>query len=269
MRILFIADLVGEDAIDLVLDLLPQIKNRYRIDFTVANAENADKGKGIIAKQVTRLKENGIDCLTSGNHIWQPKKREVLVKFAGYLLRPLNYPAGNIGLGSSIFRLDNGLKIAVLNLQGRSFMNAIDCPFRTGEKEIKKLRSETSIILVDFHAEATAEKQALAWYLDGKVSAIVGTHTHVQTADERIFPNGTGYISDAGMCGPMDSVIGMNIEKAIERFIYQTHVYYAIANKNIYFNGVIIDVDENSGKTREIFRLNFNKAGFNNESKIN
>ena len=269
MRVLFIADLVGEDAIDLVLDLLPQIINTHKIDFTIANAENADKGKGITSKQVLRLKENGINCLTSGNHIWDPRKRDVLVQFAGYILRPLNYPAGNIGLGSSVFKLDNGYKIGVLNLQGRSFMNTIDCPFRTGEKEIKKIGSETPIIFVDFHAEATAEKQALAWYLDGKVSTVIGTHTHVQTADERIFPKGTGYLTDAGMCGPLDSVIGMNIEKAIERFIHQTHVYYAMAKHNIHFNGVVVDIDNDNGKTKQIYRLSFNKAGFKNESTIN
>jgi metallophosphoesterase (TIGR00282 family) len=269
MRVLFIADLVGEDAIDLVLDLLPQIVNTHKIDFVIANAENADKGKGITAKQVLRLKENGVDCLTSGNHIWDPRKRDVLVKYAGYILRPLNYPAGNIGLGSSIFKLDNGTRIGVLNLQGRSFMNTIDCPFRTSEKELKKLRSETPVIFVDFHAEATAEKQALAWYLDGKVSAVIGTHTHVQTADERILPKGTGYITDAGMCGPLDSVIGMNIEKAIERFIYQTHVYYSMAKHNIHFNGVVVDINSDNGKTRHIYRLSFNKAGFKNESTIN
>jgi metallophosphoesterase (TIGR00282 family) len=265
MRVLFIADLVGDEAIDLVLDLLPLIRNRFHIDFTIANAENANKGKGVTPEHVARLKENKINCLTSGNHIWNTRKKETLIENADYLLRPLNYPEGNLGAGSAIFSLDGNIKIAVLNLQGRSFMSTIDCPFRKGEKEIRKLRSETPIIIVDFHAEATAEKQALAWYFDGQVSAVIGTHTHVQTADERILPKGTAYISDAGMCGPMDSVIGMDIQKAIDRFILQTHVYYAMARGNIYFNGVVVDVDERNGRAKDIFRLNFNKAGFKNE----
>ena len=266
MRILFVADLVGENAIDLVLDLLPRVKRKYAIDFVIANAENADKGKGITAKQVQRLKENGIDCLTSGNHIWEPRKRDVLRQFEGYLLRPLNYPPGNLGVGSAVVTARNGLKVGVLNLQGRSFMFPLDCPFRLGEEEIRKLRRHTPIIIVDFHAEATAEKQALAWYLDGRVSAVIGTHTHVQTADERILPNGTAYITDAGMTGPFDSVIGMDTQKAIQRFIMQSHVYYAIAKENIRFNGVVIEVDDANGKARKIFRLNFNKSEFSNES---
>lgn len=266
MRILFIADLVGEDAIDLVLDLLPRIKNSFGIDFTIANAENADKGKGVTPQIVARLKENNINCLTSGNHIWNTRKKETLIENANFLLRPLNYPEGNLGTGSAIFAIANNIKIAVLNLQGRSFMSAIDCPFRTGEKEIRRLRSETPNIIIDFHAEATAEKQALGWYFDGRVSAVIGTHTHVQTADERILPKGTAYITDAGMCGPMDSVIGMDVEKAIKRFVLQTHVYYAMAKENIYFNGVVVEIDERIGRARDIFRLNFNKAGFKDES---
>jgi metallophosphoesterase (TIGR00282 family) len=265
MRVLFIADIVGDEAVDMVLDLLPLIKNRYHIDFTIANAENADKGKGVTQRQIARLRENKIDCLTSGNHIWNPKKKEILIDNAGYLLRPLNYPEGNVGIGSTVFTVAGENKIAVLNLQGRSFMNAINCPFRTGEKEIRRLRNETHSIIVDFHAEATAEKQALAWYFDGQVSAVIGTHTHVQTADERIFPKGTAFISDAGMCGPMDSVIGMDTQKAIERFILQSHVYYAMAKGNLNFNGVVVDIDERNGRAKDIFRLNFNKAGFKNE----
>lgn len=269
MRILFIADIVGEDALDLVLDLLPQIKLKFAIDFTIANGENVDKGKGITQKQIARMRENKIDCLTSGNHVWNPKKKEILIDNRNYLLRPLNYPDGNVGVGSAIFTLDGGNKIAVLNLQGRSFMYSIDCPFRTAERELRKLRSETSNIIIDFHAEATAEKQALAWHLDGQVSAVIGTHTHVQTADERILPKGTAYITDAGMCGPIDSVIGMDISKAIERFILQSQVYYTMAKGVAYFNGVVVDIDERTGRAKDIFRLNFNKAGFKNEGKAN
>ncbi len=262
MNILFIADIVGEDAIEFILDILPRIRNRYEIDFVIANAENADKGKGIIPRQVEKLKNGGVHCLTSGNHIWEPRKKDVLIKYAGYLLRPLNYPEGNIGVGSTIVQAPNGKKVAVLNVQGRSFMYPINCPFTTAQKEIRRLRSETNIIIVDFHAEATAEKQAMGWHLDGKVSAVIGTHTHVQTADERILPRGTAYITDAGMCGPFDSVIGMDIRKAVDRFILQTHIYYAIAKENIRFNGVVVQIDETSGKASGIFRLNFDKKEF-------
>ncbi len=267
MRILFIADLVGDDAVALVVDLLPRMKNYYGVDFTIVNGENAHQGKGMIPKQVERLKRIGVDCLTSGNHIWDPRKRDVLERYSGYLLRPLNYPDGNVGLGSKVFKMENGTKIAVMSLQGRSFMFTIDCPFRIAEKEIRRLRSEASIIFIDFHAEATAEKQALAWHLDGKAAAIVGTHTHVQTADERILPNGTAFLTDAGMTGPVDSVIGMDTQKAINRFILQSHIYYAISKStNIRLNGVLIDVDENTGKAQKIQRVNFNKTEFGDES---
>jgi metallophosphoesterase (TIGR00282 family) len=266
MRILFVADIVGEEALDFVADLLPRIKNHYNIEFTIVNGENADKGKGITARQVKRLQEIGVDCITSGNHVWDQRKKDVLVQYAGYILRPFNYPEGNLGLGSKIFKLNDGRKIGVLNLQGRSFLYAIDCPFRTAEKEVRRLRSETPVIFIDFHAEATAEKQALVWYLDGKISTLVGTHTHVQTADERILPNGTAYLTDAGMTGPVDSVIGMDTQRAIDRFILQSHVYYAIAKGSIRLNGVVIDIDDTTGKSTHIRRLNFNKVEFSNES---
>jgi len=260
VRILFIADLVGERAIELVGDVLPRLKQNYTIDLTIANGENADKGKGITDKQVKRLREMGVDCLTSGNHIWDPRKRDVLVRQAGYILRPLNYPEGNVGLGTQVLEVSGGIKVGILNLQGRSFMYPIDCPFRVGEKAIRKLRSETKNIIVDFHAEATAEKQAIARYFDGMVSAVIGTHTHVQTADEKILPGGTAYITDAGMTGPEESIIGMDIEKAIQRFMMQSHVYYAMAKGDRYrLNGVVIDIDEDSGKALKIERLNLTK----------
>ncbi|HQU72299.1 MAG TPA: TIGR00282 family metallophosphoesterase [Calditrichia bacterium] len=263
MRLMFIADLVGDDAVGMLIDMLPRLRNKHQVDFTIVNGENADKGKGIVPAQVRRLQNAGVDCLTSGNHIWEPRKRDVLVDFAGYLLRPLNYPEGNVGLGSTIKTLKNGKKIGILNLQGRAFMNSIECPFRAAEKEVRRLRSETPIIFVDMHAEATAEKIALGHHLDGKVSAVVGTHTHVQTADERILPHGTAYITDVGMTGPEDSVIGMERERAIERFIMQSHVYYQVARGTIRINGVVIDIDDDTGKAFKIYRINTTKAEFN------
>jgi metallophosphoesterase (TIGR00282 family) len=269
MNILFIADVVGEEIVDIIFDILPRIKQRYQIDFIITNVENTDKGKGILPRQVERFKNGGIDCLTSGNHIWDPRKKDVLIKYAGYLLRPLNYPEGNLGVGSAIFTAISGQKVGVINIQGRSFMNPINCPFTTVQKEIRKIQSETPVIFIDFHAEATAEKQAMGWYLDGKVSAVVGTHTHVQTADERILPKGTAYITDAGMCGPFDSVIGMDIKKATERFIYQTHTYYSMAKENLRFNGVVIQIEKTTGRAEKIFRLNFSKMEFNLNGKNN
>ena len=267
VRILFIADLVSDDAVGLVGDLLPRIRQRYSVDFVIVNGENADKGKSILPAQVKRLESFGVDCITSGNHIWDPRKRDVLIKYAGYLLRPFNYPAGNVGLGSTVRQTAAGVKIAVLNLQGRSFMYSIDCPFRAAEKEVRRLRSEAPIVFVDFHAEATAEKQALAWHLDGQVSALVGTHTHVQTADERVLPKGTAFITDAGMTGPEDSIIGMDIKRAIERFILVSHVYYSVAKSTIRLNGVLIDVNEQTGRATHIERVNFTKAEFNNDGE--
>jgi metallophosphoesterase (TIGR00282 family) len=264
MNLLFIADIVGEEILDIILDILPRIKNLYKIECTIANVENVDKGKGIRSKQIEKLKAAGIDCMTSGNHIWDPRKKDVLVQYAGYILRPLNYPDGNIGVGSTILKLSNQLKVGIINLQGRSFMYPIDCPFTTIQKEIRKIHSETPVIIVDFHAEATAEKQALAWFLDGKVSAILGTHTHVQTADERILPKSTAFITDVGMCGPVDSVIGMDTDKAIERFMLQTQIYYSIAKHNLRFNGVVVEINPKTGQAKKILRLNFNKKEFDN-----
>jgi metallophosphoesterase (TIGR00282 family) len=262
MNILFIADIVGEDMLDIVFDILPRLRRQKALDLIIANVENVDKGKGVKPKQIERCKSAGIDCLTSGNHIWEPKKREVLITHAGYLLRPLNYPDGNIGIGSTIIQAKDGKKVGVINLQGRSFLYPINCPFTLGQKEVRRLRSETPVIIVDFHAEATAEKQAMAWYLDGKVSAVIGTHTHVQTADERILKNGTAYITDAGMCGPYDSVIGMDTQKAIDRFLLQTQIYYIVAKENLRFNGILLKIDEDTGKAESIQRLNFSKKEF-------
>ena len=266
MRILFIADLVGDEAVEFAGDFIPLLRRRYDVHFTIVNGENADKGKGITEKQIKRLKEVGVDCITSGNHIWDPRKRDILKSHAGYLLRPFNYPPGNVGVGSTVVKSGDGVKVAVLNLQGRSFMYSIDCPFRAADKEIMRLRSETPIVIVDFHAEASAEKVAMGWYLDGRVSAVIGTHTHVQTADERILPNGTAYITDAGMTGPENSVIGMDIKRAIERFILTSHVYYSVAKDQIRLNGLLIDVDEATGKADHIERLSFTKEDFEHGS---
>lgn len=263
MKLLFIADLVGNDAVETLVDLLPRIKNRYKIDFTIVNCENADKGKGVTRKQVATLKQAGVNVLTSGNHIWDPRKKDILNDHTNFLIRPLNYPEGNAGAGSTVVSDAEGkFKIGVINVQGRSFMYSIDCPFTAAEQEARRLRTEADIIFVDIHAEASAEKVALGWHLDGKVTAVIGTHTHVQTADERILPGGTAYLTDAGMTGPEDSVIGMETTRAIKRFILQSHVFYTVASGNIRINGVIVTANPQTGKATAIERINFDRKGF-------
>jgi len=257
MKILFISDVVAQAGSDLALDLVPKMRNQWKVDFVILNAENAHMGKGVTTQLAKKFQAAGVDCITSGNHIWEPKKRDVLIDLAGYVLRPINYPKGNIGVGSNIFKIGDH-KIAVINAQGLAFMFSIDNPFPILEKEITKLRKETNLVFLDFHAEATAEKQAIGWYFDGQISAMVGTHTHVQTADERIFPNGTGFITDAGMTGPFESVIGMIKEQAIERFIKQTPVYYRHAMGDPRLNGVLFDINAKTGKCEKIARLNLN-----------
>ena len=197
----------------------------------------------------------GVHCLTSGNHIWDKKEQVQLVLADPRIIRPANYPDGVPGTGSAIFTTPGGVKMAVLNLEGRVFMKYLECPFRYADREIERLRQETSMIIVDFHAEATSEKSALGWYLDGRVSAVIGTHTHVQTADERILTQGTAYMSDAGMTGSFDSVIGIGKEDAIRKFLTQLPVKFEVPKKDIRLNGVVMGIDEITGKAESIERI--------------
>ncbi len=272
MKILFIGDIFGRAGRRITKQLLPEIKEKENIDFVIANGENAfDRGFGITEEIVNELISYGIDCLTSGNHVWEEKKiLEYLEKseiparqMAGgrnpksevvRLLRPFNYPPGVPGLGSYIYKIRNS-EIGVINLLGRAFLVTIDCPFRTGMEEIKKMREKTKFVFVDFHAETTAEKQALAWYLDGYASCIVGTHTHVQTADERILPEGTGYISDVGMTGPFDSVIGARKDQSIKALLTGIPVKFEAAEEDVQLNAVVIELDEKTGFTKSIKRI--------------
>jgi metallophosphoesterase (TIGR00282 family) len=260
MRFLFIADIVAEAGTDLALDLIPRMRALWQPDFIVINGENAHMGKGITTPLAKKFLSLGVNCITSGNHIWEPKKRDVLIDLAGEVLRPINYPAGNIGVGSNVFTV-NGQKVAVINAMGLAFMYPIDNPLFALEAEVKRLRRETPFIFVDFHAEASAEKQAVAWALDGQITCLAGTHTHVQTADERILPKGTGMITDAGMTGPYDSVIGMEIEPAIARLRLQTPVYYRHASDNVRLKGILFAADS-EGHCTKIVRVNVNKIEF-------
>ena len=255
MKILFIGDIIGSPGRMALRELLPDFISRKKIDFVIANCENSAAGFGVTQKVVDELYKYRIDVLTSGNHIWN--KREVLDFIGNYktLLRPANYPSTTPGAGSVLVPLKTGEYIGVLNLAGRIFMQPIDCPFVTAKNEIDKLREKTKIIIVDMHAEATSEKKALGWYLDGVVSAVLGTHTHVQTADEEILPQGTAYISDVGMTGPFDSVIGITKEAIIDRFLTQMPNKFDLAKNDIRMQGVILDIDADNGKAKAIDRI--------------
>ncbi|MBT3231547.1 MAG: TIGR00282 family metallophosphoesterase [Calditrichaeota bacterium] len=255
VRILFIADIFGKPGLDILTRMLPGFAKEKRADLIVANGENADNGRGLTVELANSLYDLGVGVITSGNHIWDKAPiRKEFKKFPN-LLRPLNYPSGSGGRGSTVFSTKSGIEITVLNLQGRTFMTPIDCPFRVLERYLENKKVESPIVFVDFHAESTAEKQALAWHFDGRVSAIIGTHTHVQTADERIFEKGTGYITDAGMTGSFDSVIGMVPKVAIRRFLTQTPQPFQTASDNLHICGVVVEIDSESGKCISIERF--------------
>lgn len=254
INILFIGDIVGQPGINIVQMWLPSLQKKYKVDLTIVNGENAADGKGCTEKEAVLLFGLGVNVITGGNHTWDKHQSQDYLKKDNRVIRPMNYPKGSFGNGYFIADTPKG-KVGVLNLQGRAFMAPIDCPFRSAEWVISKIKSEVKGIVVDFHAEATAEKLALANFLDGKVSAVIGTHTHVQTSDERILPNGTGYITDVGMTGPYDSVIGMKTDAAINRFLYQTPQKYQTATDNVHMTGVFLKIDCDTGKTVEIERI--------------
>ena len=256
LNLLFIGDIIGQPGLNMVQTWLPGLVQKYKPDLIVANGENASNGKGCTEKEGRILFDLGINVITGGNHTWDKHQSQEYLKIEPRSLRPLNYPKGTYGNGYYVAETKKG-KVAVINLQGRSFMAMIDCPFRTSDWILSKLLNETKIIFVDFHAEATAEKVALVSYLDGKISALVGTHTHIQTSDERIFPNGTGYITDVGMTGPYESVIGMKTQAALNRFIYQTPQKYETASDDIHLCGMFFKIDNETGKTVEMERILF------------
>ncbi len=256
IKILFVGDVVGKPGIQILQTFLKSIVQNNQIDFVIANGENVADGKGITEKEGKELFDIGINVVTGGNHIWEKQKFQDYVKVEKNVLRPLNYPRGTFGQGYVTHKVRN-VGVTVISLQGRAFLPAIDCPFRTADWIIEKVKPESNVIIVDFHAEATAEKIALASYLDGKVSAVIGTHTHTQTADERIMPGGTGYITDVGMTGPYDSVIGMKKEAAINRFLYQTPQKYQTATDDVHIAAVILSINTETGKTEKIERIFF------------
>jgi len=253
--VLFVADIVGKPGLEITERLLPGLKEKHSPDLIIANGENAANGKGITDSIASKFFELGINVITGGNHIWENAEIYKLWQKNYRILRPANFPAANPGRGYILFDLPDGGKAAVINLQGRTFMTSIDCPFRVADEILHRIRPHVGFVVVDFHAEATAEKIALGWYLDGRVSAMIGTHTHVPTADERILPAGTAYITDVGMTGPFDSVIGMKKEPAIKRFTRQVPMRFETATDDNHLCGLLVRISKATSKATSIERL--------------
>jgi 2',3'-cyclic-nucleotide 2'-phosphodiesterase len=255
IRLLFIGDIVGRPGRELVRRGLAGIVDFHRIDLVIANAENSAAGFGITREIGDQLLEWGVDVMTSGNHIWDKKEALDYIGAETRLLRPANYPAGAPGNGRYLARTRDGRSVGIVNVMGRVFMLNIDDPFTVVLREIEALKERTRVVFVDFHAEATSEKIAMGWHLDGKVTAVVGTHTHVQTADERILPQGTAYLTDVGMTGPHDSIIGVDIQAALGRFLTALPARFETATGNPRLNAVIVEADEQTGRATDIERL--------------
>ena len=258
VRILFIGDIVGRPGRELVRLGLQAIVEHHQIDLVIANAENSAAGFGITREIGDQLLDWGVDVMTSGNHIWDKKEALDYIGAEPRLLRPANYPAGAPGNGSYLARTRDGRAVGVVNVMGRVFMLNIDDPFAVVLREIEALKQRTRVIFVDFHAEATSEKVAMGWHLDGRVTAMVGTHTHVQTADERILPKGTAYLTDVGMTGPHDSIIGVEIAAALGRFLTALPQKFETATGNPRLNAVIVEADETTGQATSIEQLSLN-----------
>jgi len=257
MRILFIGDVVGRPGRQLVKTGLAALVSRHDVDLVILNAENAAAGFGITRDIGDELLDLGVDVMTSGNHIWDKKEALDYIGTEPRLLRPANYPAGAPGNGSYVARTRDGVSVGVINVMGRVFMLNIDDPFAVVLREIETMRQRARVVFVDFHAEATSEKAAMGWHLDGKVAAVIGTHTHVQTADERILPKGTAFLTDAGMTGPHDSIIGVEVEPALGKFLNALPARFETASANPRLNAVIIDADEKTGLATGIERLSY------------
>ncbi len=255
VRILFLGDIVGKPGRRAVTTLLPRLIDRERLDVVIANCENVADGAGVDPKSVRELLHAGVHLLTSGNHVWRKKEIVEFIADEPRLLRPANFPPGVPGRGWAVAETADGTPVAVVNLIGRVFMDSVDCPFRTIEALLPELRARARTVIVDMHAEATSEKAAMGWFLAGKVSAMLGSHTHVQTADERILSGGTAYITDVGMCGPTESVIGVQTELALRRFITHMPVKFEVARGPVIVQGAIVDVDAETGQARAIRRV--------------
>jgi len=255
VKIVFVGDIVGEAGRDMLRDFLPKIKEKYKIDVALVNVENMAGGFGVTPHTIQEAYQCGAHLLSGGNHSFDKKEGIPAMEDDPYIVRPANYPEGTPGRGWATYSLPGGIKIALINLMGRVFMDALDCPFHKVDELIEEIKKITPNIVVDMHAEATSEKVAMGWHLNGRVSAMVGTHTHIQTADERVLDGGTAYISDLGMTGPYDSVIGVKKEIVLEKFITKRGRRFETASGDPWLCGVIIDIDESTGKSRSIERI--------------
>ncbi|MDX1932817.1 MAG: TIGR00282 family metallophosphoesterase [Capsulimonadales bacterium] len=255
MKILFIGDIVGKPGRDAALALVPELRREFGIDLAIANAENVAGGWGITPPLARALLCGGLDVLTMGNHTWAKEDGLEVIADDPRLLRPANYPPGAPGRGCGLFRTASGITVGVANLNGRVFMEPLDDPFRAADEIIAQLKPQAQVLFFDFHAETTSEKQAFGWHCAGRVSAVVGTHTHVPTADERILPGGTAFVTDVGMCGPENSVIGMDVETCLRRFRTQLPYRHRVAEGSAILNGVVIEVEEATGEARGIVRV--------------
>ncbi|WP_138414707.1 TIGR00282 family metallophosphoesterase [Aquibacillus sediminis] len=258
MKILFIGDVVGSPGRSMVQNYLKKLKQKYQPHVTIINGENAASGKGINEKIYKNFLEWGAQAVTLGNHAWDKKEIFEFIDDANSMIRPANFPEGTPGRGL-MFVKSNGIELAVINMQGRTFMPALDDPFRKMDELLEQAKKRTNLIFVDFHAETTSEKQAMGWYLDGRVSAVVGTHTHTQTADERILPQGTAYITDVGMTGPYDGILGVDREAVIKRFLTNLPVRFEVTkNGRTQLNGVVVDLDHKTGIAKKVERILIN-----------
>jgi metallophosphoesterase (TIGR00282 family) len=255
MRILFVGDIIGKSGRQALKALLPNLTDKYKTDVVIANGENAAAGFGITETTAAEIFACGVDVITTGNHVWDKKEALSYLSREPRILRPINYPPGVPGEGSIILGPVRKTEIAIINVAGRVFMNSLDCPFRTVKTALDKISERVKIVIIDFHAEATSEKIAFGHYFDGRVSAIVGTHTHVQTADERILPKRTAYISDVGMTGPVDSVIGIEKEQIIDKFLTGMPRKFDVAEGKSILCAVVVDIDDDTGKATGIQRL--------------
>lgn len=255
MKLLFIGDVVGQPGRQAVKALVPVLRDRHGLDLVIANGENSAGGSGITLKTAGELFAAGVDIITSGDHLWDQKEVVGLLEHEKRFVRPLNYPSGTPGQGSTLFHPLGLPPIGIINLQGRTFMQALENPFHAARAEVERLRGITKIIFIDFHAEATSEKIALARMLDGAVSAVIGTHTHVQTADEQIFPGGTAFLCDAGFTGPHESVIGREIEPIVKRFLTNTPQKFEVAKGRVLLQGAVVEIDVQTGRAQRIERL--------------
>jgi 2',3'-cyclic-nucleotide 2'-phosphodiesterase len=267
LTILFLGDIVGEPGRSAVVSRLPELREKYGVDFIIVNGENAAGGRGITGKIMIDLLRGGVSVVTTGDHIWDQKEIAAFIETEPRLLRPINYPEGAPGQGSIVLETAKG-KVGVINVQCRTFMLPIlENPFRVMQAAVEKMRTETLVIVVDVHGETTSEKIALGRFLDGKVSAVLGTHTHVQTADEQIFPGGTAFLCDAGMCGPVNSIIGRAVEPIVQRFISNLPAQFPVATGEVRLRGALVEIDEKVGRAVRICRIDEPAAVNSGESQ--